>query len=145
MATMIKTSSLETTAGECHSNHMHFSSLTEEIRLLAHAVDYCKHIHAAQAVLSPANLDWVIMRSFCWHSLMTMLSLTLRKHGLSRSADAQWALQRLTTLFEDRQSIEFLRANETMWQPIKRLLAELDSRHGEVSRQVGLDNLGSLT
>lgn len=90
---------------------------------------YCQHVQALRISYVDRGLDWIVIRSFCWHALSIMLSTVLRDHGLGATAEAKWARERIAQLFIDRPSIDFMRGNETLWQPLERLRTELEYRH----------------
>lgn len=56
---------------------------------------------------------------------MIMLSTTLRSNVASADENVKWALERLLTLFRDRPSIDYLKENGVLWQPLERLMSEL--------------------
>ena len=58
-----------------------------------------------------------------------MLTTVLRDHAISDTPEAKWARERITKTFQDRPSIDYLRGNETLWEPMERLRSELELRH----------------
>lgn len=77
---------------------------------------------------SDRRLDWAIIRVFSWHALATELSTVLSNDAISTSAEAQRARQKIAKVFRDRPSIDYLRGNDSLWQPFNRLHAELEMR-----------------
>ena len=97
-------------------------------RLFQDAVDYCQHVQDTRLNYINQRLDWVIERAFCWHSLAIMLTTVLRNHAISNTPEAKWARQRITEIFRDRPSIDYLKGNDTLWEPLERLRSELELR-----------------
>lgn len=99
-------------------------------RLFEDAVRYCQQVQAAQNRYAEQRLSWAINRAFCWHSLAIQLSVVLRHHALSNLPEGKWALERIAEIFSDKPSIEWMKGNGVLWQPLEHLNAELNLRAG---------------
>lgn len=110
---------------------------TTSSNLFNNAYQYCQHIQAAQVRFTPSRLDWVIIRGFCWHSLMIMLSTVLRDHAINNTPEAKWAVDRIAGLLRDRPSVDYLRGNEVLWRPLEKLRVELEAKRRQLAAGFG--------
>ena len=65
---------------------------------------------------------------FSWHALITELSTVLRNDAISTTAEAQSSREKIAKVFRDRPSIDFLKGNDSLWEPLKVLYSELEMR-----------------
>ncbi len=89
---------------------------------------FCDTVQAIRAKYAAYRLDWAIIRVFSWHALATELSLVLGDDVISNSVEAKSAREKIARVFRDRPSIDYLKGNDSLWQPLERLRAELELR-----------------
>ena len=63
-----------------------------------------------------------------WHALITELSTVLRNDVISTTAEAQSSREKIGKFFRDRPSIDFLKGNDSVWEPLEVLHSELEMR-----------------
>ncbi len=99
-----------------------------EHQLVTIAVEFCDTVQAIRDKYAQRRLDWAIIRVFSWHALATELSTVLSNDAISTSPEAKRAREKIAQVFRDRPSIDYLRGNDSLWQPLERLHAELEMR-----------------
>jgi hypothetical protein len=74
------------------------------------------------------RVDWAIVRVFSWHALATEISTCLSKDGIGTSSEAESSRAKIAKIFRDCPSIDYLKGNDSLWEPLRRLHSELEMR-----------------
>ena len=92
------------------------------------ALDFCDTVQQIRQKYETRRLDWAIIRVFSWHALATEISTCLSKDGIAITLEAESSRRKVAKIFRDCPSIDYLKGNDSLWAPLRRLHSELELR-----------------